>query len=98
MTFPTFKLFCDALDAYTRDYEVLVLDNTVQSNNLLDCVFAYKARHPAPKFKLGNSWFWKLHKELTQKKKKDPPSSVEDLKLEFQDTRSGMRMGYAEKK
>ena len=90
--FPTFKLFCDAMDAYTRNYECLVLDNTIQSNSLIDCVFAHKAPYPIPRFKVGNSWFWKLHQSSQKKKKTE---SNDDLSLEFQDTRSGMKMGYA---
>ena len=90
--FPTYKLFCDALDAYTRNYEVLVLDNTVQSNSVTDCVFAYRSRSPVPSFKLGNSWYWKLHR--SREKKKDTEAPV-DLTLDFQDTRSGMKMTYA---
>jgi len=36
--------FCDLMDIICQDYTALVIDNRVQSNNLEDCVFYYKAK------------------------------------------------------
>ena len=36
-------MFCKVMDACTENYECLVLDNTVKSNKIQDCVFWYKA-------------------------------------------------------
>ena len=62
--FPTFDLFSKTMDACTENYECLVLDNTVKSNKIEDCVFWYKAKYPPPSFKVGSSKFWGLHKKM----------------------------------
>jgi len=62
--FPNFDLFSKTMDACTEHYECLVLDNTVKSNRIEDCVFWYKAKHPAPKFKVGSPQFWAMHKKM----------------------------------
>lgn len=41
--FPTFELFCYAMDKYTENYECLVFDFTSKSNKLEEQVFWYKA-------------------------------------------------------
>jgi hypothetical protein len=40
---PTFHMFQSIMDSVTTEYSTLVLDNTVQSNTLTDCIFWYKA-------------------------------------------------------
>lgn len=40
---PTFHMFQAIMDNTTEDYHALVLDNTVQSNALEDCIFWYKS-------------------------------------------------------
>jgi hypothetical protein len=40
---PSFEMFCQIMDACTDDYECLVIDNTVQSNEPVDRLFWYKA-------------------------------------------------------
>lgn len=48
--FPTFDIFCQALDQCTEDYECLVISYTAKSNNIEDIedtVFRYKTEsHP----------------------------------------------------
>lgn len=39
-----YNMFCDIMDIICQDYTALVIDNRVQSNNVEDCVFYYKAR------------------------------------------------------
>lgn len=41
--FPTFEMFCQVLDQYTRDHGCLVIDNRVQRDKLEDQVFWYRA-------------------------------------------------------
>lgn len=36
--------FCDMMDQLTEDYHCIVIDNRVQSNNVSDCVFYFKAK------------------------------------------------------
>lgn len=40
---PSFHAFQEVMNSCTEDYHVLILDNTVQSNKLSDCIFWYKA-------------------------------------------------------
>jgi hypothetical protein len=61
--FPSFEAFCQIMDACTDNYECLVIDNTVQSNNMLDCVFWYKADDHPP-FKIGSREFWEMSKNF----------------------------------
>jgi hypothetical protein len=60
--FPTFKQFCETMNQCTENYECLVLDNTVQSNRIEDCVFWYRA-DTDPKFRMGGDGFWRSHLE-----------------------------------
>ena len=62
--FPTFDLFNKTMDACTENFECLVLDNTVKSNKISDCVFWYKAKYPPPKFRVGSPAYWNLHKKM----------------------------------
>jgi hypothetical protein len=60
--FPTFKQFCQTMDQCTENFECLVLDNTVQSNKIEDCVFWYKAEERND-FRMGGDAFWRSHFE-----------------------------------
>jgi hypothetical protein len=53
---PSFHLFQAIMDNTTENYHALVLDNTVQSNALQDCIFWYKAPLRGPgmgSFRIG---------------------------------------------
>lgn len=53
---PSFHMFQSIMDATTENYSALILDNTVQSNALGDCIFWYKAPLRTPtsgNFKIG---------------------------------------------
>lgn len=56
--FPTFDMFCDALDDLTENYHVMVIKNRVLSSKIEDCVFWYKAT-PRPKFRVGQDAWWR---------------------------------------
>ena len=58
--FNTFEDFSTVLDRCTQNYETLILDNTVQSSNPVDCVFWFKARMGHPAFKMGKPAFYSL--------------------------------------
>jgi hypothetical protein len=73
--FPTFDLFGKTMDACTENFECLVLDNTVKSNKIEDCVFWYKAKYPPPKFKVGSQTFWQAHKKMYNPKYETSASS-----------------------
>jgi len=62
--FPSYADFARVLDACTEDYECIVIDNTVQSNNISDCVFWYKAEPEQPPFRLCAQVFWDLDSRL----------------------------------
>ncbi len=59
--FNNFETFCTVMDNCTDNYECLVIDNTVDSNNLEDMVFWYKANVNVPDFKIGSIEFWRYN-------------------------------------
>jgi len=60
--FPTFEMFCTVMDQCTNDYEVLVINNSCNSNRMQDKVFWYKADlHTNNPFKVGAKEFWDAH-------------------------------------
>ena len=56
-------MFCKVMDACTENYECLVLDNTVKSNKIQDCVFWYKATL-RKNFRVGSPQLWTMHKKM----------------------------------
>jgi hypothetical protein len=59
--FPSLEEFGVAFDACTANYGAMVLDNTIPSTRVQDCVFWYRARVDLPRFFLGNRNWWKLN-------------------------------------
>ena len=55
--FPNFAVFDALFLEVTQDWRCLVLDTTVPSTDIQDCVFWYKAEK-RPDFRLGADWFW----------------------------------------
>jgi hypothetical protein len=77
---PTFPMFCAIMDRTTENYECLILDNTVQSNALQDCIFWYKAPLRTPSsnaFRMGSSAFHAFHDKYSRSRraarKRAPP-------------------------
>ena len=63
--FPTFEAFCSVLDKTTENFECMVINNTVNSSNITDCVFWYKAQmRDVGSIKLGAKEFWDISKEM----------------------------------
>lgn len=60
---PTFQLFCDIMDALTKDYTALYINNRSQSNDWRDCVFWYKAKPVPSDWRFGSEWYWQYHKD-----------------------------------
>lgn len=58
--FPNYEDFSRVFDACTANFECLVIDNTVNSNNVEDCIFWYKANHEIPPFRLCSPCYWEL--------------------------------------
>lgn len=54
--FPTFDVFNQVMNQCTENYECLVIDNKVQSNNIADIVFWYKAEDPHYKMCAPDLW------------------------------------------
>jgi hypothetical protein len=50
------------MDSCTQNYECLVINNTVSSTKLEDCVFWYKA-DPHDDFKIGHPSVWKYNND-----------------------------------
>lgn len=60
--FPSFELFCSVMDQCTNNYECLVIDNTVQSNKIEDCVYWYRAEKHH-NFRLCSDDIWQYSEE-----------------------------------
>lgn len=58
--FDHFSDFCKVLEECTNDYECLVLNNRVSSNNMEDCIFWYKANPCLGSFRTSSGVFWRL--------------------------------------
>ena len=59
--FQSFDDFCLVLDKCTQNYECLVLDNTVNSTSIHDCIYWYRATPVNDKdFRLGKPVFYTL--------------------------------------
>jgi len=56
--FPTFDVFNQVMNQCTENYECLVIDNKVQSNNINDVVFWYKANDSS--FKMCSRDLWEM--------------------------------------
>jgi hypothetical protein len=61
--FPTFESFCQVMDQCTENFECLVIDNNVKSNQLQEQIFWYKAEE-RKNFRLGSKQFWEMSKNL----------------------------------
>jgi hypothetical protein len=58
--FPTFEIFCQVMNQCTENYECLIINNRVVSNNISDQVFWYRSESHPP-FKIGAPEFWQYH-------------------------------------
>ena len=58
--FPSFQAFNTAMDVCTEGFSAMVIDNTVRSNKIEDCVFWYEAV-PDRQFRMGHPSFWAYH-------------------------------------
>ena len=69
---PDFSMFCDIMDQITDDYTALYINNTIQTNNLEDCIFWYKGNIPPNNWRFGSKDFWQFHNKRYDKTYKDP--------------------------
>ena len=69
---PTFHMFQSIMDSTTENYTTLVLDNTVQSNALTDCIFWYKAPLRGPTLLNFQAGCKAYHTFARKHGKKDP--------------------------
>jgi hypothetical protein len=61
--FPKYEDFSRVFDACTANYECLVIDNTVNSNDVEDCIFWYKASADIPDFRMCAPVYWELDRK-----------------------------------
>ena len=59
--FSTLALFKEVLDQTTKDFRALVIDNKRPSNDVIDCIFWYKAESEGHDFYFGSKVFRKFH-------------------------------------
>lgn len=72
------------MDEITKDYGVLVLDNTSNSSKLNECVFWYKAKSGRESFKIGTAAAWHFSKERCKREDDDaatPPTKPQKAQL-----------------
>lgn len=62
--FTNFDDFVTTFKALTENNSCIVIDNTVKSNQIADCVFWYKAKLDLPEFKIGRSRYWSMSKKV----------------------------------
>jgi hypothetical protein len=62
---PTFDMFNDIMDQLTTDYTAVFINKRIQSNNIEDCVFYYRADLGAipDSWKFGCESYWKFHQD-----------------------------------
>jgi energy-coupling factor transporter ATP-binding protein EcfA2 len=58
--FQDFRDFNKVMNSCTQGYECIVVDNTVRSNDLSDCIYWYQANVSLPPFRMGADVFWRL--------------------------------------
>ena len=75
--FPTFDIFQQVLNKVTTNYGCLVIDNTVNSNNIYDCVYWYKADMHGS-FKMCCESVWRLDESFKRQKERDDEDGKED--------------------
>ena len=69
--FQDFRDFNKVMNSCTQGYECIVLDNTVRSNEVADCIYWYQANPNLPDFRLGDSAFWDLDAQYFQDRSTD---------------------------
>lgn len=62
--FPDYKSFNTVFESCTEGYGALVMDTTVRSNKIDDCVFHYQANPNLPKFRLCDDIFWEMDRRF----------------------------------
>jgi len=68
--------FARLMDACTENYTCLVLDNTVKSNKLEDCIFWYRAEPSIPHFTIGIKAVEDLTQRFLRKEQSDDERAV----------------------
>jgi len=69
--FQDFRDFNKVMNSCTQGYECIVLDNTVRSNEVADCIYWYQANPDLPDFRLGDRAFWDLDAQYFQDRSVD---------------------------
>ena len=73
--FPSFSAFDETMQACTKGYECMVLDQTSLSYNISDCIYWYKAT-PDLQYRVGAEQYWNFSEG--QKLEDTEDSSDED--------------------
>lgn len=79
--FPSFEIFCQVMNQCTENYECLVINQRVSSNNISDQVFWYRSESHPP-FKMGAPEFWQYHSNnySEQDEEEDDTFNPNDMK------------------
>ena len=75
---PSFQLFEQLMNKCTQGYECMVINNTVRSNEMCDCLSWYEATI-RDKFKIGKDAMWIYHYQM--RKQEEEEESDDDFQL-----------------
>ena len=96
--FNDYKDFSMVMNSCTAGYDCMVLDNTVRSNSIADCVFWYRADRTIDTFHVGSPGIWKLH-DLFYKKpgaKEEAEDGEQDEDMTLDDDEDESVLGVAD--
>ena len=91
--FERYDDFSKVMDGCTENYSCLVMDNTIGSTKMEDCVFWYKADPSPPPFQMGNQKFLQMAKacEKTERELAEEEEEVERERRMLRSESSGRR-------
>ena len=87
--FTDFKDFSKTMSKCTQGFDCMVLDNTVKSNEVSDCIFWYRANDKLPDFEMGAPGIWCL--DAKYYRDKDNAKTEDDDEESTMDVNDAMR-------
>ena len=96
--FNDYKDFSMVMNSCTAGYDCMVLDNTVRSNSITDCVFWYRADRTIDTFHVGSPGIWKLHDMFYKKPgvKEEAEDGEQDEEMMLDDEEDESVLGVAD--
>jgi ABC-type dipeptide/oligopeptide/nickel transport system ATPase component len=89
--FEKYDDFSKVMDKCTEDHSAIVMDNTVGSSNIEDCIFWYKAKLDPGEFKMGKPIYWKLSDRYHKTMEEQEEEEAERQALQMMDLQQSSR-------